>query len=97
MLAKICLILRIHCGFNTMLHKTLQKYKSRLKDLQKETKKLDAQIVGEENLYLESKQKLEENIASQVKVDSLQVNMLTYTPDLSQIKDEDIAQLIKQY
>jgi 2C-methyl-D-erythritol 2,4-cyclodiphosphate synthase len=80
-----------------MLHKTLQKYKSRLKDLQKETKKLDAQIVGEENLYLESKQKLEENIASQVKVDSLQVNMLTYTPDLSQIKDEDIAQLIKQY
>jgi 2C-methyl-D-erythritol 2,4-cyclodiphosphate synthase len=80
-----------------MLHKTLQKYKSRLKDLQKETKKLDAQIVGEENLYLESKQKLEENIASEVKVDSLKVNMLTYTPDLSQIKDEDIAQLIKQY
>jgi predicted nucleic acid-binding Zn-ribbon protein len=80
-----------------MLNKTLQKYKGRLKDLQKETKKLESQISSEENLYLESKQKLEENIASEVKVDSLQVNMLTYTPDLTKIKDEDIAQLINQY
>jgi uncharacterized protein YoxC len=80
-----------------MLSKTLQKYKNSLKELQKKTKKLEAQINSEETLYLESKQKLEENIASEVKVDTLQVNMLTYAPDLSQIKDEDIAQLINQY
>jgi 2C-methyl-D-erythritol 2,4-cyclodiphosphate synthase len=80
-----------------MLNKTLQKYKSKLKELQKQTKNLDAQISSEENLYLESKQKLEEKIASNVKVDSLQVNMLTYSPDLSKLKDEDIAQLINQF
>jgi hypothetical protein len=80
-----------------MLNKTLQKYKSRLRELQTENRKLESQIGDEESLYLESKQKLEENISSDVKVDSLQVNMLTYTPDLTQIKDEDIAQLINQF
>ena len=80
-----------------MLNHTLQKYKTKLKDLQKQTKNLDSQINSEQNLYLESKQKLEQNIASEIKIDSLQVNVLTYTPDLSQIRDEDIAQLINQY
>jgi hypothetical protein len=80
-----------------MFSKTLQKYKSKLKSLQSQTKKLDSLIAQEQNLYLESKQKLEDNISSQIQVDNLQVNMLTYTPDVNNIKDQDIAQLINQY
>lgn len=80
-----------------MLSNTLQKYKTALKDLQKQVKSLDLQITGEEKSYLESKRILEKNISLEVKVDNLKVNMLTYSPDVSKIKDEDIAQLINEY
>jgi hypothetical protein len=80
-----------------MLNKTLQKYNLRYKELQKQVKVLDSQIDEEEKLYLESKTALEQNISQQVKVDNLHVNMLTFTPDLSLIKDEDIDQIISQY
>jgi hypothetical protein len=79
-----------------MLNKSIQKYKTKLKDLQKQNQVLDEQIVLEENLYLESKQKLEKEISDEVKVENLQVNMLTYTPDLANIKDKDIQNIITQ-
>jgi hypothetical protein len=79
-----------------MLNKSIQKYKSKLKDLQKQNQVLDDQITLEENLYLESKQKLEKEISDEVKVENLQVNMLTYTPDLDSIKDKDIQNIITQ-
>jgi uncharacterized tellurite resistance protein B-like protein len=80
-----------------MLDKTVQKYKAKLRQIQSQTSQLEAQIQGEQKMYLESKQKLEQDIASQVKVDSLEVNMLTYTPDLTKIKDEDIVTLLNQF
>ena len=80
-----------------MLNITLQKYKAKLKDLQKQAKTLDTQITSEEKLYLESKLALEENISQDIKVDNLEVNTLTYTPDITKIKDEDIEQLINQF
>ena len=80
-----------------MLNKTLQKYRIRLKDLQKQVKNLDLQITGEEKLYLQSKLAFEQNVTQEIKVDNLEVNMLTYTPDVSKIQDEDIEQIIKQY
>jgi ABC-type lipoprotein release transport system permease subunit len=77
-----------------MLNKSIQKYKLKLKDLQRQNQTLDNQIVLEDNLYLESKQKLEQEISDEIKVENLAVNMLTYTPDLSVIKDQDIQKLI---
>jgi ABC-type lipoprotein release transport system permease subunit len=77
-----------------MLNKSIQKYKLKLKDLQRQNQTLDNQIVLEDNLYLESKQKLEQEISDEIKVENLEVNMLTYTPDLSVIKDQDIQKLI---
>jgi hypothetical protein len=77
-----------------MLNKSIQKYKNKLRDLQKQNQALDSQITLEENLYLESKQKLELEISDEIKVENLEVNMLTYTPDLSGIKDQDIQKLI---
>jgi hypothetical protein len=77
-----------------MLNKSIQKYKNKLRDLQKQNQALDSQITLEENLYLESKQKLELEISDEIKVENLEVNMLTYTPDLTGIKDQDIQKLI---
>lgn len=80
-----------------MLNKTLQKYNLKYKELQKQLKALDLQIDDEQKLYLESKVTMEKNIGEQTKVDNLNVNMLTFTPDLAKIKDEDIEQIINQY
>ena len=80
-----------------MLNTTLQNYKDKLKDLYKKIKAVDTKITSEEKLYLESKLALAKNIAQDIKIDRLEVNMLTYTPDISNIKDKDIEQLINQF
>lgn len=79
-----------------MFQKVIQKYKSKLKDLHKQNNALDSQLSNEEKLFLESKQELEKNISDEVKVENMQVNMLTYTPDLSNLDDKTIADLIKK-
>ncbi len=79
-----------------MLTKTLQKYQLKLRNIHTEIKKINSQIKDEDKFYLESKTTLEKTIVQNTKVNSLQVNMLTYSPNMS-FKDEDIDQLINQF
>jgi predicted Zn-dependent peptidase len=77
-----------------MLSKSITNYKKVLSTLQTQNHDTESLIANEDSLYLESKQKLEQIIAKEVVVD-FEINLLTYSPDVSKIKDEDIQDIIQ--